>query len=131
MPGRLEVLGKLKIGCPGGACQSCPPGACPRRGRAWPLETSNEGTKAWSNFATYLGGGCDCCQHRHRKVHGACGTEAVSTDIIRPNTKFCPMYASCRFEGLGDVATLDVAKRARGYLTVCPQWRIMGSSMLA
>ena len=25
MPGCLEVLGKLKVGCPGGACQYCPP----------------------------------------------------------------------------------------------------------
>ena len=55
MMGRLEVLGKLKVGCPGGACQSFPPGAWLRRGRAWPLETANEGTEAWSNFATYLG----------------------------------------------------------------------------
>ena len=39
MLGRLEALGKLKVGCPGGVCLSCPPGAWRRRGRAWPLET--------------------------------------------------------------------------------------------
>ena len=33
--------------------------------------------------------------------------------------------------GIGDVATIDVAQRARGDLSVCPQQRIMGSSMLA
>ena len=65
------------------------------------------------------------------KCHGASGTEAASTDIICPNAKFCPMYASCRFEGLGDVTTLDVAQRARGDFSVCPERRIMGRSMLA
>ena len=65
------------------------------------------------------------------KCHGASGTEASRTDIIRPNTKFCTMYASCIFEGLGYVATLDVAQRSRGELLVCSQCRIMGSSMLA
>ena len=54
MPVHLEVLGKLKVGCPGGSFRSCPPGAWPRRGRTWPLETGNGGTGAWSNFATYL-----------------------------------------------------------------------------
>ena len=43
------------------------------------------------------------------KFHGASGEEAASTDIIQPNAKFCPMYVSCIFEGLGDVATLYVA----------------------
>ena len=65
------------------------------------------------------------------KCHGADGTEAASTDIICPNPKFCTVYASCIFEGLGDVTTFDVTYQARGDLTVCPQWRIMGKSMLA
>ena len=65
------------------------------------------------------------------KCHGASGTEAASTDIIRPDAQFCPMYASCIFESLGDFATLDVAQRARGDLPVYPQKRVMGGSMLA
>ena len=68
MPGRLEALGKLKVGCPGGACRSCPPGAWLRRGLSWPLATGNVGTEAWSNFATYREGGYDCCQYRRRIV---------------------------------------------------------------
>ena len=60
MLGRLEARGKLKVGCPGGACLSFPPGAWPRRGCAWPLETENVKTLSWSNFTTYQGGGCDC-----------------------------------------------------------------------
>ena len=65
------------------------------------------------------------------KFHDTSGTEASRTDIIRPDAKLCTMYAGGRFQGLGDVATLDVAQRARGDFSVFPQRRIMGGSMLA
>lgn len=109
MLGHLEVLGKWKIGCPGEHVDLAPL----ERGRG---EAAHDRSrlqmkvpKHSPNLPPTKEEDKTSVDTSAEKCHGAGGTEAASTDIIRPDHKFCTMYAGCRFEGLGDVATFDVA----------------------